>query len=63
MLGVQNHLMDEFGLTKCLKNYLHFKTSKYEIRFSRPIIKHYCDHHEFKISNPSGIYTNWKWVE
>ena len=63
MLGVQDRLMGEFGLTNCCKNCLHVKTRKFEIGFSWPIIKHYCVLHEFEIGNPSGVCKDWKRVE
>ena len=63
MLGLQNRLTGEFSLTDCCKNCLHVKTRKFEIGFSWPIIKHYCDLHEFEIGNPSGICKDWKRVE
>lgn len=63
MLGVQDRLIGEFGLTDCCKNCLHVKTRKFDIGFSWPIIKHYCVLHEFEIGNPSGVCKDWKQVE
>jgi hypothetical protein len=63
ILGVQDRLMGELGLTNCCKNCIHVKTRKFVIGFSWPIIKHYCVLHEFEIGSPSGVCKDWKRVE